>query len=205
MITAGEILDDLVARHPRLGPCVGAIGAAVELLVGCFRGGGKLLICGNGGSAADGDHISAELLKGFRSKRLLQSGILFEKLPAVCGHLQGALPAIPLGNFTALLTAFANDCSHEYAFAQLVHGLGRGGDVLLSISTSGNSANVLRANEVAKAIDMKVIGLGGIDGGKMAPQCDVCIRVPERETYLIQELHLPIYHAICSMVEAIIF
>ncbi|MDR1435700.1 MAG: SIS domain-containing protein [Puniceicoccales bacterium] len=203
MITASEILESLLREKPKLSACGGAIDAAARLLVNCFRSGGKLLICGNGGSAADGDHISAELLKSFRRKRPLE--ISAKAPPWAAEKLQGALPAVPLANFSAFMTAFSNDCDPEYAFAQLVFALGKEHDVLLSISTSGNSPNVLRACETAKAMKLKVVGLGGSDGGKMLNLCDPCICAPENETHLIQELHLPIYHGLCAMVEADIF
>jgi D-sedoheptulose 7-phosphate isomerase len=199
---AAEILENLVSRRPELASCAGDLAAAADALTLCFRRGCKLLICGNGGSAADCDHISAELLKGFRSRRQLESP---GKLSKFHGHIQGALPAIPLPNFTALLTAFANDCSHDYDFAQLVHALGKSGDLLLAISTSGNSDNVLNACELAREMGLTVLGLGGRDGGKMFQLCDICVRVPAQETYLVQELHLPVYHALCAMVEADIF
>jgi D-sedoheptulose 7-phosphate isomerase len=203
--SAEEIFHDLLVSYPPLEQCVADIAAASDALVRCFRSGGKLLLCGNGGSAADTEHIAAELLKEFRQRRAVESPPEASLSRELRDHLQGALPAIPLPSFVAPLTAFANDCFPEYAFAQLVFALGRQGDLLLSLSTSGNSANVLRANETAKALGLGVIGLSGEDGGKMASGCDICIRVPERETYRIQELHLPVYHALCAMVESIIF
>jgi D-sedoheptulose 7-phosphate isomerase len=200
--SAKEILRELLLRYPCLEKCAADIVAARDALLCGFRSGAKLLLCGNGGSAADSEHMAAELLKGFRRDRAVGPGAVPEKLRS---HLQGALPAIPLPSFVAPLTAFANDCDPDYAFAQLVLALGRSGDMLFSISTSGNSANVLRANETARALGLTVLGLSGESGGKMAATCDVCIRVPERETYRIQELHLPVYHALCAAVEADFF
>jgi phosphoheptose isomerase len=203
--SSDEIFRDLLVRYPALERCAAEVAEAKDVLVGCFRSGGKLLLCGNGGSAADAEHMAAELLKGFRQKRVIGPAFASALGEELRGHLQGALPAIPLPSFVAPLTAFANDCSSEYAFAQLVFALGRRGDVLFSFSTSGNSANVLRADETAKALGLTVIGLSGESGGKMASGCDVCICVPERKTYRIQELHLPVYHALCAMVETVIF
>jgi D-sedoheptulose 7-phosphate isomerase len=205
MAAAEEILRELSAHYPALGECLADIRAAFDLLVHSYERGGKLLICGNGGSAADAEHMSAELLKGFRSGRAL--GESWRKiLPRETWEvLQGALPAIPLPSFVAFQTAFSNDRRPEFCFAQLVLALGAAGDVLFAISTSGNASNVLLANGVARAKGMAAIGLTGADGGKMPASCDVCIRVPERETYRIQELHLPVYHALCAMVEAHFF
>jgi D-sedoheptulose 7-phosphate isomerase len=197
-----EIFADLLARHTALESCRSDLFGAFQMLRDCFSKGGKLLICGNGGSAADADHIAAELLKGFRCPRRLRDG----QLPAeISQFLQGALPAIPLPQLVAIQTAFANDCRPEFAFAQLVFALGRPGDILLSLSTSGNSANVLHANGVARAMGMGTVGLSGAGGGRMRETCDRCIRVPATETYLVQELHLPVYHALCAALEAHFF
>jgi D-sedoheptulose 7-phosphate isomerase len=198
-------LQSLITRYPPLKSCAKDIAAADAVLEKTFRGGGKLLLCGNGGSAADADHIAGELLKGFGHARSLpvadRKGLGHE----LSGKLQGALPAIPLPQLTALMTAFANDCDPCYVYAQLTWGLGRAGDALLCITTSGNSANVLHAADAAKARGMKIIGLTGATGGKLLAKCDICIRAPETETFKIQEFHLPIYHCLCLMLEETFF
>lgn len=199
------ILPSLFNTHPRLTPCERDIVAATDLMAAAFAAGNKLLLCGNGGSASDADHIAGELLKGFQSNRTLK-GEIREKLgDALADKLQGALPAIPLGNFTALNTAYLNDVDGEYAYAQLVLGLGSPGDVLLGISTSGNAKNVCHALRAARALGLKTLGLSGQSGGNMAALCDVCIRVPETETHRVQELHLPVYHALCLLLEETFF
>jgi D-sedoheptulose 7-phosphate isomerase len=205
-------LDELVSRYPVLSECRPDIEAAYGALVTAFAGGGKLLICGNGGSSADAEHIVGELMKGYLLPRPLPADLRARLIaaspelgPALAATLQGALPAINLAAGTALPTAFANDVSAELAFAQAAHGHGRPGDVLLGISTSGNAANVKAALCVARAVGMKAIGLSGKDGGKMAALCDILIRVPATRTFEIQELHLPVYHCLCAMVEARFF
>ena len=204
-----DIINDLLRSSPRLEPCRADITAAVCTLIECYNGGGMLLICGNGGSAADSGHIVGELMKEFRVKRPVPPEIR-EALRAadpqtadyLADHLQCALPAISLADHTALITAFVNDAAADMVFAQQVFGYGKGGDCLLGISTSGNSANVVNALKVAKALNIHTIGMTGASGGKMGGVCDINISVPAVETYLIQEMHLPIYHALCAMVEA---
>lgn len=198
----------LMEFYPALAPCGDDLQHAFELLKESFQKNGKLLICGNGGSAADCEHIVGELMKGFLSKRPITPAIrkLFEeRLPNdgafLADHLQGALPAISLASHSALISAFSNDVTEETAFAQQVYGYGRHHDVLLAISTSGNSANVLRAVQVAKVMGLSTIGLSGISGGKIAEFCDVTIKVPRKLTHEIQELHLPVYHSICRALE----
>jgi len=198
-------LQTLVSRYPALSGCAGDIAAAAKILEDSFRSGGKLLLCGNGGSAADSDHIAGELLKGFGHARTLPAKDA-EKLDGdLAKNLQGALPAIPLPQLTALVSAFGNDCDPKYVYAQLTWGLGRPGDVLLAITTSGNSQNVLHAADAAKARGMKTLGLTGATGGKLLAKCDTCIRVPETETFKIQEFHLPVYHCLCLMLEETFF
>lgn len=194
-------LQTLLENYPRLEVCAPDIRAAFETLRRCYRAGGKLLLCGNGGSASDADHISGELLKGFQSKRPLSDTDQTSIGPDLAAHLQQALPAIPLTAFSALSTAYTNDVDAEYIYAQLVLGLGKPGDVLLGLSTSGNAKNVRHAMRVARARGLKVLGLGGETGGAMRECCDVCIRVPSSETFRIQEYHLPIYHCLCLMLE----
>jgi D-sedoheptulose 7-phosphate isomerase len=194
-------LTTLLTRYPPLQSCAPDITAAYEVLKKTFAAGGKLLLCGNGGSAADSDHIAGELLKGFGHARTLPKADAKKLGGDLAKNLQGALPAIPLPQLTALVSAFGNDCDPKYVYAQLTWGLGRKGDALLAITTSGNSANVLHAADAAKARGMKVIGLTGTTGGKLLEKCDVCIRVPEKETFKIQEFHLPVYHCLCLMLE----
>lgn len=202
------ILNDLVSRHPLLIVCKKDIAKAFALLSESYHNHGKLLICGNGGSASDAEHIVGELMKGFKNPRLLDEesqqklkDVDKERGSLLAENLQGALPAIALDGHPALTTAYINDCEPLMCFAQQVNGYGREGDVLLGISTSGNSQNVIYAAVTAKAIGMKVIGLTGAKEGKLSELADVCIRVPETETYKIQELHLPIYHCLCLMLE----
>jgi D-sedoheptulose 7-phosphate isomerase len=198
-------LETLLRHYPQLGPCRESIQEAADCLAACYRSGGKLLLCGNGGSASDADHIAGELLKGFKSRRHLPADLREKLGDILADNLQGALPAIPLGNFTALNTAYLNDMDGEYTYAQLVLGLGKPGDVLLGISTSGNAKNVNHAFRAARALGLKTIGLTGEDGGTFRETCDLCIHAPARETYRIQEFHLPIYHALCLMIEAEFF
>ncbi len=207
-----RILDEAVAVHPRLAACRTQIEQAAELICESYRTGGKLLTCGNGGSAADAEHIVTELMKGFRLKRPLPASARSalttanaELGPLLADRLQGALPAIALTNHPALHTAFSNDVDPYLVFAQQVYGYGRTGDVLLALSTSGNSRNLLYAAATARAIGVSTIAMTGSGGGKLAPLCDIAIRVPETDTPLIQELHLPIYHAICTILEEELF
>lgn len=198
-------IENLISRYPALAPCGNDIQRAVDALEATYRRGGKLLICGNGGSAADADHISGELLKGFCSKRPLNAAareLLGEELAS---QLQDALPAIPLHSLGAINTAWLNDCDPYYGYAQLVWGLGNAGDALIGISTSGNSKNVGYAMQVARAKGLTTIGLSGASGGKLKTLADVCICVPSATTFKIQELHLPVYHAICLALEDIFF
>lgn len=197
-----NVLDELMARYPQLRDCAGEITKAHEILLACYRNGGKVLTCGNGGSAADAEHIVGELLKKFRRNRVLPAE-LAAKLPGdLAAKLEGALPAVSLVSMSGILTAFANDVAWETAFAQQVLGLGCAGDVLIALSTSGNSANCVNAALVARAKGLKVLALTGAVGGRLGALADAAIAVPERETYKIQELHLPIYHALCDAVES---
>lgn len=200
-----EVFEELYNRYPQLGGCADEIETAFGILLACYEGGGKVLTCGNGGSAADAEHIVGELLKKFRKHRDIDAAVA-AKLPAdLAAKLEGALPAMSLVSMSGVLTAFANDVAWETAFAQQVYGLGAAGDVLIALSTSGNSANCVAAAQVAKAKGMKVVALTGADGGKLAALADAAIRVPERETYKVQELHLPVYHALCAALEDRLF
>lgn len=195
-------MEKLLKRYPALAKCKGDMLSAADALAECFEGGGKLLLCGNGGSSADCDHMAGELLKGF----LLKREVVDERIPLeMRAKLQGSLPAVSLHSASAAFTASLNDLEPDFAYAQLLYGLGRGGDVLIAVSTSGNAANVCNAATLARSIGMKVIALTGADGGKLGKIADICIRVPERETYLVQELHLPVYHWLCAETEKRIF
>jgi len=200
------ILTELIINHPALSACLDSIKLAAEALITCYENGGKLLLCGNGGSAADCEHIAGELLKGFAKKRPLPDN-LREKFTEAgggadfIGNLQGALPAISLTGHVSLSTAFANDVNPDFTFAQQLYGLGNPGDVLIAISTSGNAKNVINAVITAKVKDVGTVGLTGWDGGKLAELCDITIKAPADETYRVQEYHLPVYHALCRIVE----
>lgn len=203
-----EQLNILIERYPKLAVCKENIKKAYGILEAAYSNGRKLLVCGNGGSASDSEHIVGELMKEFKLKRKVYSdhaAALKEIDPelgqVLADNLQGALPAISLTGHSSLQTAFMNDAVPELVFAQQVNGYGKPGDVLLGISTSGNSKNVLYAAVNAKAKGLKVIGLTGAKENKLMKFADVCIRVPETETYKIQEYHLPVYHCLCLMLE----
>ncbi|MDR0740269.1 MAG: SIS domain-containing protein [Puniceicoccales bacterium] len=198
-------LESLGERYPQLDICRDAIEQARNILVTSLEGGGKLLLAGNGGSAADAGHISGELLKSFCKKRPILQDIAAKIGSEMASNLEGALPAISLPDFVSFHTAYANDRSAEYNFAQLVLALGDEGDVLWALSTSGNSKNIIHAIRTARAKNLKVIGLTGRSGGMMCDLCTTCICVPEEETFKIQELHLPVYHALCQAIEAHFF
>lgn len=207
-----EYMNELLVRYPRLETIKGDLLDAYDLLRRCYETGGKLLVAGNGGSAADSEHIAGELMKGFLKKRPLSEEIQnrFARIDPVRGgeiskRLQNALAAVPLTSQDALSTAFSNDVLAEDIFAQKILGYGRKGDVFLGISTSGNSGNIINAAITAKVLELQVIGLTGNMGGKLRDYCDVLVRAPENETYKIQELHLPIYHSWCLMLEEYFF
>jgi D-sedoheptulose 7-phosphate isomerase len=203
------LLDRVVEDYPKLKICADSIMNAFILLRDCYRIGGKVLVCGNGGSAADAEHIVGELMKGFLLKRELKEGHI-EKIKSTCPdnweylaeHLQMALPAISLVSQSALLTAFANDVAADMSFAQCVYGYAHEHDVLLGLSTSGNAANVINAVRVANAFGVKTLGLTGESGGTMKGLCDLTICVPATSTPKVQEYHLPVYHTLCAMLEA---
>lgn len=200
-----RIVKELLARRPELAPCAEDIAAAVERLLSAYRAGGKVLVCGNGGSAADAEHICGELLKKFKKPRAAPKEIAAKLRPELAAKLEGSLPAISLVSMSGILTAFANDVSWETAFAQQVLGLAKPGDVLVALSTSGNSANCVAAAEVMKAVGGKTIAFTGAGVSRLSQVCDVAIRVPEAETHKVQELHLPVYHAICAAIEEELF
>jgi len=205
-----NILEELLKRFEELKPMRESLLEAYHCMENCYRQGGKILICGNGGSAADAEHIAGELMKGFILKRPLPAEE-FDKITAafpqdekavwLAENLQCALPAIPLVNHTSLISAVSNDTSADMVYAQQVYGYGKPGDVLIAISTSGNAANVINAVKTAKAFGLKTLCLTGGSGGDLVSLCDINLVAPATETYRIQEYHLPIYHALCIMVE----
>jgi D-sedoheptulose 7-phosphate isomerase len=207
-----DILPRLIAKYTDLEVCENVIQLTFRAMKKSFEHGGKLLLAGNGGSAADCEHVVGELMKGFMSKRVLPD-VMREKLlihggeegKYLADHLQGALPAISLVSHSALMTAFMNDVAADMVFAQQVYGYGKPGDMLMVFSTSGNSANVVHAVQVAKSLGMVTIGMTGKSGGKLKSLCDLTICVPFVQTPDIQELHLPIYHALCMMLEEAFF
>ena len=203
-----KYLEELVERYPALDAVKDDVRKAYELLEACYEQGGKLLIAGNGGSCADAEHIVGELMKGFVKRREVSDSFAecLRSADEVRGaelakKLQGGLPAIALTGHAGLSTAYLNDVDGDLIFAQQTYGYGRPGDVLIGISTSGNAKNVMCAMTVAKALGMKTIGLTGKDGGALKREADVSVVVPETETFKIQELHLPVYHALCLMLE----
>lgn len=201
-------VDLLVKRYPSLESCKEDIEKAYLILEECYVNDHKLLIAGNGGSAADSEHIAGELMKRFKTPRPIPTELAekLKKIDATRGknlahNLERGLMAIPLVAHEALSTAYINDVDGLGVFAQQLYGFGRPGDVFLGISTSGNSKNVMSATVVARALGIKVIGLTGAKGGELASVADVAIKVPETDTYMIQELHLPVYHCLCLMLE----
>ena len=201
-------VDSLIERYPELAVCQNDIISAYKILENAYANGRKLLVCGNGGSAADSEHVVGELMKEFKLKRKVfanqadaMKAIDPEMGEYLADNLQGALPAIALTGHSALSTAFMNDSESVLVFAQQVNGYGREGDVLLGISTSGNSKNVIYAAITAKARGLKVIGLTGAKESRLSKLADCCIQVPETETYKVQEMHLPVYHCLCMMLE----
>ena len=202
------VFKRLLERYPELQPCIADIFAAAEILLQAAGSGSKILICGNGGSSADADHICGELLKAFCKKRPVDKAFAnrLRGLDAGAGallaeKLQAGVPAISLTFHNALTTAFANDVDPDMVFAQQCQVYAKPGDVFWGISTSGNAKNVYYAALTAKAAGIKVLGMTGEGGGRLKTLCDVCIRVPKKETYEVQELHLPVYHALCLYIE----
>ncbi len=204
-----RFVNETTKRYPVLAPLRADMERAVQLILDCYNNGCKILLCGNGGSCADSEHIAGEFLKGFMLKRT-PSGEELDALSKELGEenasmLQRGIAAIPLVSISGALSAFANDVEPSLVFAQLVYALGKKGDTLICLSTSGNSDNVVKAAQCARARGIKTIALTGIGGGRLADICDVTISAPERETYKVQELHLPIYHALCADVEDALF
>ena len=199
------ILDELFVRYPSLEGCRDSISVALEILLAAYRSGGKVLVCGNGGSASDAEHIVGELLKKFKKHRDIPEGLAAKLRPELVSKLEGSLPAVSLVSMSGIMTAFANDVAWETAFAQQVLGLAKPEDVLIALSTSGNSANCVAAAEVMKAIGGRTVAFTGEKESRLSEICDASIRVPETETYKVQELHLPVYHALCAAVEEELF
>jgi D-sedoheptulose 7-phosphate isomerase len=203
-----KLLDQLCERFPQFKEIKDSIGEAATIIIKCFSDGGKLLICGNGGSSSDADHLAGELMKSFESPRYLDVS-LKKRLIEISGSrgkflaekLEHGLPAISLSVHTALTTAIANDQDPNLVFAQQVIGYGMEKDVLVALSTSGNSNNVIDACITARALNLNIIGITGKTGGKMKQYCDVTVNVPEKRTAYVQELHLPILHTLCNIVE----
>ena len=207
-----QILDELTRRYPSLAGLAGSIERAAGCLTECYGTGHKVLICGNGGSSSDSDHIAGELLKGFENKRPIDTdlkrkllSLSQERGSLLSEKLQAGLPAISLSAHSGLITAVANDTDPGLIYAQQVTGLGVEGDVLIGLSTSGNARNVIDAALVAKAMGLTVIAMTGATGGTLKDFADILINVPETRTAWVQELHLPVYHVICLMVENSLF
>ena len=201
-------IDLLMKRYPVLETCKEEIIGGYELMEACYKNGGKLLIAGNGGSAADSEHIAGELMKRFKTPRSIPEDLKKKliEIDSIRGknlskNLERPLMAIPLVAHEALTTAYINDVDGLGVFAQQLYGFGRAGDVFLGITTSGNSQNVMSATVVARALGIKVLGLTGENGGELSQVANVCVKVPETETYMVQELHLPVYHCWCLMLE----
>lgn len=202
-----SILVELIKKYPQLECCKDDIEKAFLTIKKCFETGGHLFICGNGGSSSDSEHIVGELLKSFKKHRPIDKTVcetlqgFGEEGAYLCEMLEGSLPAYSLNSQTAIMTAFANDKSWDATFAQQLYGLGKQDDCLLTLSTSGNSQNCVYAVLVAKAKGLSSIALTGVGGGKLKAVADCTIAVSEKETYKVQELHLPIYHCLCAMLE----
>ena len=206
--TSVSLFEDLFIRYPQLEKCRAQLFDTADCLTRCFQSGGKLLICGNGGSASDAVHIVGELMKNFMLNRPVGDDFrrkLLEKTPEtgkwIADQLQGALPAIALTQESALISAYANDAYPELVYAQQVYGYGQPGDTLLCISTSGNSENIVNAAVVAVAKGLYTIALTGKTPSRLSAVCDLSIQVPETGTHRIQELHLPVYHCLCAVLE----
>ena len=203
-----DYIAELIERYPCLSVCEKDIREAANKIIASYKKGGKLMVAGNGGSAADSDHITGELLKSFVKKRTPEASFIekLKKIDADTGayladKLQGSLPAIALTNNSALMTASLNDVDGNVMFAQQLNGFGQKGDIFLGISTSGNSADIVYATVVAKAKGLVTVALTGRDGGNLKNLADISIVVPQKETFKIQELHLPVYHALCLTIE----
>lgn len=195
-------MNELIKRYPKLEYCKEDIKNALDLIIDTYKNGGKLLVCGNGGSAADSEHIVGELMKGFMLKRTVTD----ESIPSeLRKNLQGALPAISLPSQSAILSAFINDVEPEMMYAQLVYGYATDRDLIIGISTSGNSKNIVNAVKVAKSVGAKTLSLTGKSESILSEISDVTVKVPETETFKVQEYHLPVYHYLCAETEKYFF
>ncbi len=209
--TTKRILVELIEKYPQLQDCFADIKNAFLILKTCFENGGRVFTCGNGGSSADSEHIVGELLKSFKKHRPIDKAVsknlqaFGEDGAYLCEKLEGSLPAYSLNSQTGIMTAFANDKSWDATFAQQLYGLGQQGDCLITLSTSGNSKNCVYAVLVGKAKGISSIALTGVGGGKLKEYSNCTIAVPEKETYKVQELHLPVYHCLCAMLEEELF
>ena len=191
-------MEMLLKRYPELEVCKTEIENALKLMVDTYKNGGKVLVCGNGGSAADSEHIVCELMKGFMLERKVED----ERIPQYLrSKLQGAFPAISLPSQSAILSAFINDVEPDMMYAQLVYGYGNKDDLLICLSTSGNSRNCVNAAEVGKHIGVKVLSLTGAKESKLSEISDCTLKVPETENFKVQEYHMPVYHYLCAKVE----
>ena len=195
-------MEELLSRYSKLAECWDSIKKALDLMIDTYKNGGKVLVCGNGGSAADCEHIVGELMKGFLEKREVTDNRISEDLRK---NLQGALPAISLPSQSAILSAFINDVEPDMMYAQLVYGYAKENALVIGISTSGKSKNIVNAIEVARCMGVKTLSLTGRNESKLSDISNVTICVPETETYKVQELHLPVYHYLCAEVEKEIF
>ena len=204
-----KMREELLLRYPCLGDVIDSIDKAAQMLVDTYKRGGTVLVCGNGGSCADSDHIVGELMKGFLSLRPIdkeQRETFADELDEdVLSKLQRGIPAISLPAQSAVISAYANDVDAELVYAQLVFGYGKKQDLFIGLSTSGNSKNVVAAARVAKAMGMSTLALTGAKDSRLSEICDVTIKAPETETFKVQELHLPIYHYLCAFVEKTLF
>lgn len=198
----GMKMNELISRYPKLSFCAESIEKARNLIIKTYENGGKVLVCGNGGSAADSEHIVGELMKGFMKRRPVDD----ERIPlSLRKSLQGALPAISLPSQCAILSAYINDVDADMMYAQLVYGYANDGDLVIGISTSGNSENIVNAIEVANTVGAKTLAFTGENESRLSHIADVTIRVPETETYKVQEMHLPVYHYLCAEAEKRLF
>ena len=202
------ILDEMITRYPALDSCRNDIIKACRAIINCYQHQGKLLLCGNGGSCSDADHMVGELMKSFLKRRPIEDdlqkslrSVSPDRGEVIAKGLQKGLPAISLNAHAALFSAISNDMNPSLVFAQQIEGYGKKRDVVIALSTSGNSPNIIDAVITAKAKGMLVIGLTGQSGGKIKPYCDIAICVPATDTPEVQEFHLPVYHAICKIVE----
>lgn len=196
------MINELIKRYPALEQIRDDIQKALDLMLTCYKNGGKILLCGNGGSAADCEHIVGELMKGFMSKREVTD----ERIPQdLRCNMQGSLPAISLPSQSGIISAFSNDVAPDMVYAQLTYGYAKENDLLIGISTSGNSKNIVNAVKVAKAMGVKTMALTGENESLLSSLCDVTVKAPETETFKVQEYHLPIYHYLCAEVEKQLF